>query len=402
MDRKGEFNIDGIRTYCRIVLCFVCIMWLILFSACGREKKDEIPSEPVKEEKMEAKEVKEVKPIQKVEIPSQMMWPYIDWQAYKLGETSKEVSYGSGTWLDITGSGNVQGHGIKINNGSNGIRYFSLWKYGNMSDEIYGFQNDILVVLMEHVQTRHLTVGKVLEYYGFSPKKIYAYPDIIKTNDVTNEYTARWRVKNGYLAISYTTYEGMGDYLSGYAWKVLVAKDYNISTLFDCKNARTVNSGALSDLGQAKEELSRHGDFGNLVQIVDAGPSGWIGKISNEDIVIMDRESGRVALVRSNDILHRIAREAAKGNSYDLVRAKFQIYNDKRDNDEDNGSWQGNVHILPVQMEYQVENGRVVPGMLKSGSGDAPDIYNNYLYEQKNVDMVNMFLRNAPELYNKQ
>ena len=76
----------------------------------------------------------------------------------------------------------------------------------------------------------------------------------------------------------------------------------------------------------------------------------------------------RIAIISSNDVVESVSREVSKGNGYGIVRASFQIYNDRHDNDEVNGSWQGNVHVLPVQMEYQIQNGRVVPGMLKSGS----------------------------------
>lgn len=399
MNRGGESK-NKHKAYLRIGACLLCVLFLLFACACGSNKADKKNKEDDLT-KIEQVKDKNTTSSQKTAVPEQIMWPYLNWEEYDLGKTSKEVSFGTGTWLDITGSANVEGFHIKVNDGSNGIRYFCLWKYGGMSEEIYGFKNDRVVAFMEYVQSRHMTVEKVLEHYGFTLQKEYAHADIIESDSVNGEYTARWRVKNGYLAISYTTYDGMSNYLQGYAWKILVANDYNISYLFDGKNKgnKDINNNMNNSLEDANVELNRYGKFGSLIQITSkGGGNGWIGKLDNGDIAVFDRGSGRVAIVSSTEVVERIFRDVSKGNGYGIVRASFQIYSDSHDNDEVNGDWQGNIHILPVQMEYQIQNGRVVPGMLKSGPSEEPSAYDNYLYEQKNVDMVNLFLKNVADL----
>lgn len=402
MNRGGESQKNSHKTYLHICTCLLCILFLLFTCACGSNKGDKNSKENKEETVTKVEQVKDKNPapVQKHEVPEQTMWPYLNWEAYNLGKTADEVSFGTGNWLDVTGSANVEGCRIKVNDGSNGIRYFCLFKYGGISEEIYGFKNNRVVAFMDYVQTRQMTVEKVLEHYGFTLQKGYAHADIIESDSTNREYTARWRVKNGYLAISYTTYDGMSNYLQGYAWKILVANDYNISYLFDGINkGNKVINNVTNSLEDANMELNRYGKFGNLTQITSkGGGNGWLGKLDNGDIAVFDKGSGRVAIISSNDVVESVSREVSKGNGYGIVRASFQIYNDSHDNDEANGSWHGNVHILPVQMEYQVQNSKVVPGMLKSGSSAEPSVYDNYLYEQKNVDMVNLFLKNVAYL----
>ncbi len=183
--------------------------------------------------------------------------------------------------------------------------------------------------------------------------------------------------------------------------------DRNISYYFDDpKESKNDNVSAeqstterISALDEARIELKQYGNFGELTQTTfSRGCNGWVGKLADGNTVYLDRAGRRVALLEPIDIVQRITNMAAKGNGYDVVRAKFYIYNDTRGGDEANGQWQNDVHILPVQVEYQIENGRVVPGMIKSGNGANPSRYENFLYEQKNVNMINLFMKTAPYL----
>lgn len=79
--------------------------------------------------------------------------------------------------------------------------------------------------------------------------------------------------------------------------------------------------------------------------------------------------------------------------------ACFVIPNDTRDGDADNGVWDGDEHSIPIYGFYKLDsNGTIVPGMLYSGKGLSPGLFKGVLYEQKNVDMMNLFLTEAMPL----
>lgn len=77
---------------------------------------------------------------------------------------------------------------------------------------------------------------------------------------------------------------------------------------------------------------------------------------------------------------------------------KFWLFNDVQDRDANVGTWQGSTHILPIYGAYKVQDGRVIPGMLTSGRGESPSHYQDPLYEQKNVDMMNIVMRQLVDL----
>lgn len=411
MESNEKHAICQRHTWKQVIGFLLCIFFLLLVSGCGNSDKSAERESSAKEAKQvqETKTVTDKKPSEakspKKEVPKFVM-PYFDWEAYDLGKTPQELDHYRGTWLDITGAGNVDAYDIKINDGSNGVRYYYLWKDGDASSEIYGFKNGIVAAVMEYVASDPLSVGEALLRYGFTTLKNYPKASIIKTNE-EDFYVARWRIKNGYLAIMYMLPWGEQNYLYGKAWKILMAMDRNISYYFDdpkeskhdnVNAENTSTTGKMSTLDEAKIELKQYGDFGELTQTTfSRGGDGWVGTLADGNTIFLDRAERRVALVKPN-IVQRITNMAAKGSGYDVVRAKFYIYNDTKGGDEANGQWQGDVHILPVQAEYQIENGRVMPGMIKSGNGAEPSVYENYLYEQKNVNMINMFLKTAPYL----
>lgn len=68
------------------------------------------------------------------------------------------------------------------------------------------------------------------------------------------------------------------------------------------------------------------------------------------------------------------------------------VYNDTKGKDRENGIWNGNDHLIPVYAAYKIEENNVVPGMLSTGWGAKPSHYQGYFYEQKNVNLANLFL----------
>lgn len=74
---------------------------------------------------------------------------------------------------------------------------------------------------------------------------------------------------------------------------------------------------------------------------------------------------------------------------------KLAIGKDERDKDANIGAWDDKqTHIIPVYVLYEFKpDGTMQDKGLYSGIGKNPSHYHSYLYEQKNVDMVNILLK---------
>ncbi|SEA18507.1 hypothetical protein [Selenomonas ruminantium] len=119
----------------------------------------------------------------------------------------------------------------------------------------------------------------------------------------------------------------------------------------------------------------------------------YLTKLDDGEVFLMDNINQQLIGVVPEGIIEQIS--SYRGSAKKTIKFGLYIFNDKRDNDAENGTWDGNNHILPVSVEYNYENGKHVPYMIKSGSGASPASYDNYLYEQKNVDAVNMIIEEA-------
>lgn len=77
------------------------------------------------------------------------------------------------------------------------------------------------------------------------------------------------------------------------------------------------------------------------------------------------------------------------------------IYDDTVGEDRDLGKWYGNNHIFPayVPYKYDREKGIVTPEVLGSANGIYASHYQGRISEQKNIDLINMFLNALPVLY---
>lgn len=119
----------------------------------------------------------------------------------------------------------------------------------------------------------------------------------------------------------------------------------------------------------------------------------YLTKLDTGEVFLTDNINQQFIGIAPKNIIEQIS--SYRGSAKKTVKLGLFIYNDKRDSDAENGTWDGNNHILPVSVEYNYENGKHVPYMIKSGSGASPASYDNYLYEQKNVDAVNMIIEEA-------
>ena len=77
------------------------------------------------------------------------------------------------------------------------------------------------------------------------------------------------------------------------------------------------------------------------------------------------------------------------------------IYDDTVGEDRDLGKWYGNDHLFPAYAPYDYDREKkvVIPGRLFSANGLYASHYQGFISEQKNIDLINMFLKSLPVLY---
>lgn len=73
--------------------------------------------------------------------------------------------------------------------------------------------------------------------------------------------------------------------------------------------------------------------------------------------------------------------------------------NDNKNKDQKLGRWENDVHNIPVQVLYTVQNDIVVPGQIMSANMNTkPSKYDIPLMEPQNVFLVNAVLTNMKSL----
>ena len=144
----------------------------------------------------------------------------------------------------------------------------------------------------------------------------------------------------------------------------------------------------------ATDELNQKGVQGNVTATSYGHSSkGFISRLDDGSAVLVDKVNNQTVKISPASAITQIANY--QGSSKQSIKLELLILNDGRDSDAANGAWMGNDHLIPVTVEYNYENGQHIPYMIKSGSGASPASYDNYLYEQKNVDAVNMIIEEA-------
>ena len=121
--------------------------------------------------------------------------------------------------------------------------------------------------------------------------------------------------------------------------------------------------------------------------------------------VVIDKKNNQKASIDLNGLygglsgLFEPIEKPYKGEVVTIL--PVMIYNDTVGMDKIMGEWYGTEHFIPVYAlyAYDKEKGEIIPGMLSSGLGSHPSHYQGFLQEQKNVDLVNMFLKALPVLY---
>lgn len=147
-----------------------------------------------------------------------------------------------------------------------------------------------------------------------------------------------------------------------------------------------------------KEEVQKYG-FSDKILATTYGDNdnGYLAIEGGKGvrILLIDKKNQRIAIVSPRMSLSKYAQQRNQKVPEALI-ADFLVLKDTHGADDQYGSWQGENHQLPIYALYQFDSsGQVIPGRLTSGTGKKPSHFQDFLYEQKNVDMANLFLVEA-------
>lgn len=117
-------------------------------------------------------------------------------------------------------------------------------------------------------------------------------------------------------------------------------------------------------------------------------------------LVLVDRINRQVATFKAqNKTLERFVQSKNESGSHSII-IDFWIQNAVRDSDASLGTWSGNIHKFPIYCLYKFDSsGEVIPGRLTSGRGEKPSHYQEFLQEQRSVDLANLFLTEMMTLW---
>lgn len=152
-----------------------------------------------------------------------------------------------------------------------------------------------------------------------------------------------------------------------------------------------------------EEIFNRAGIYGDVIATSYGNNSAGI-------LAIINTNDGRKFAIYDNNNNNRAAyldynAKFLDIQDYNKGRMKFILYikNDTHDSDEKAGEWRGNLHVMPIYAGFTRENGNIEPQMLLTAN-NLNEQCDEYLYETKNVDTINILLTEMEALkrdYNK-
>lgn len=164
--------------------------------------------------------------------------------------------------------------------------------------------------------------------------------------------------------------------------------------------------GDEQNLKKAQEEATRYNIEGTVVATSYGHNSDGFLLISKKQpsdttkrITIIDRKNNRIAYV------DRFESQEQNGSNINAIKLLVSIPHDIEDQDRNAGTWSGDRHDIPIWVEYEFDlNHNVIPGKIKTINKNTSlsenGNFTEWLYEQKNVDMINLFLTELEPLVN--
>ena len=175
---------------------------------------------------------------------------------------------------------------------------------------------------------------------------------------------------------------------------VILSSAIKASQQADSSAIVSYNKNSNTAISIVQKSFSKAGIKGNVVATsYGNSDKGYLTQFDDGKVLLMDNINKQMILVTTPNAIDTIA--GYKGSTKRSIELSLIVLGDTHDRDAASGTWKDDHHLLPVRVEYNYENGKHVPYMIKSGYGASPASYDNYLYEQKNVDAVNMIIEEA-------
>lgn len=159
-------------------------------------------------------------------------------------------------------------------------------------------------------------------------------------------------------------------------------------------------------LHKAQAELEQHGLKGTLIATTYGhNKNGFLSIAKTNDgsdmeILVWDSARQRVGMVHSftPGEINQFVTKGGNGRP-NSIRIYVAIPKDDKDQDEGAGNWYEGAHMMPIYASYKLlPSGEIEPGKLTTAKGMQPSHFQTPLYEQKNVDLINLFLTEMPTL----
>lgn len=169
------------------------------------------------------------------------------------------------------------------------------------------------------------------------------------------------------------------------------------------KPDKKANNKQSEVLQKAQHEAEQYG-FSGIVSATSYGNNedGFliVDKSEGTKLLVIDRKNHRASIAEPKEKLASFTNNTTR-NEKRYMLVNFIIPNDDHDKDRDLGIWKEKNHAIPIYGEYTLNDaGNVVPGKLTSKKGINGNNYTEWLHEQKNVDMMNLFLTELTSLLN--
>ena len=123
---------------------------------------------------------------------------------------------------------------------------------------------------------------------------------------------------------------------------------------------------------------------------------GFMAKV-NGRVMLFDVANHRVAEIVNTECLKNFKDDIVAGKNKPVI-IYFNILNDTPDKDKEAGAWNGSNHFLPLYVLWEYKGKDIVARSVSTDKGGNPTRYHTQIHEQKNVELANIFLKQALHL----
>ena len=123
-----------------------------------------------------------------------------------------------------------------------------------------------------------------------------------------------------------------------------------------------------------------------------ANTDGFYALVGKDNILV-DLKNKQAARIENPEVFRKLINARHTGGEQ-IIYPNFLIIKDKQDQDKELGAWQSGNHYIPLYLPVTFDaNGNAKADRINSGSGVSPSHFHSELKEQKNKDLVNLFLK---------